>query len=207
MDHQKTDDRAEEDVAAEDSRRGDCDDDGQVSECGICNDIEELEPVRIAEAQARDLCKGLDQTHHQTGCDDGRKDRDENVADGLQHLLPDRLLRSSRCLDVILGASRDAGHRDELIKNLIDSAGTDDQLELSVGLEHTLDAVHFFQCRLVDFAVIRNNETKSGGAVRSAYDVFSAADIRSDLFRAFSVIQCHKKFPLKLFGTACETIG
>ena len=194
MDHQKTDDRAKEQVAAEDARRGDGDDNRQVCECGVCNSIKECEPVAAAEAQTRDLRESFDKTHHLTGSDDGGKDRDEDVTDGLESLPPDRSLRSRGSLDVILRAGRNAGDLDELVENLVDRAGADDQLELSVRLEHALDAVNFLERGLVDLAVIRDNKTKSGRAVRGGYYVRAAADIIGNLLSTFVIIQSHYSF-------------
>ena len=196
MDHQKTDNCAKENVAAEDSCSGDCDDDGQVSERGVRNSVEEREPVGITEAEAGDLRECFHETHHKTGGHDGGKDGDEDVADGLQRLSPQGLLRCSGCLDVVLGSCRDAGHGDELVKDLVDCARADDELQLSVGFEHALDAIDLFQGLLVDFAVVSDDQAKSCRAVSSAHDVCAAADIGSDLFRAFPVIQCHNNSPL-----------
>ena len=63
-DHQKTDDRAQEDVAAEYARRGNCYDNGQICESGISNGIEECEPVAVAESESGDLRERLYQTYH-----------------------------------------------------------------------------------------------------------------------------------------------
>ena len=191
VDHQKTDDRAQEQVAAEDSCCGNSDDDRQIRESSICDDVQELEPVAVAEAQAGDLRECLDETHHQTGCNDGGKDRNEDVTDGLQSLSPDRSLGRGGCLDVVLCAGCNAGDCDEFIKDFVDGTGADDQLELSVGLEHALDAVDFLESRLVYFPVISDNETQSCRAVRGGDHVCAAADIISDLLRTFVVIQCH----------------
>ena len=140
------------------------------------------------------LRESLDETHHKTGSNDGGKDRDENITDGLQSLSPDRCLCSCRRFDVILRAGRNTGDRDEFIKDLVDGAGADDQLELSVGLEHALDAIDFLQSLLVDFPVIRDNETQSCRAVRGGDHVCAASDIIGDLLRTFTVIQCHNGF-------------
>ena len=194
MDHQQAGDRTQEEVAAEDARRGDGDDDGQISKCRVGDSIQEGKPVAFAEAQSGDLGEGLDQTHHETGCDDGGQDRDEDVADGLEGLAPDRSLGRCRRLDVVLGAGGDAGDLNELVKDLVDGTCTDDQLELSVGLEHALDAIDFLECLFVDLAVIRDNKTKSGRAVRGGYYVRAAADIIGDLLRTFVIIQSHTGF-------------
>ena len=192
MDHQKTDDRAQEDVAAEYTRRGNCYDNGQICESGVSNSIEECEPVAAAESQSGDLGESLDQTHHKTGCYDSGQDRDEYVADCLKSLSPDGSLGCCRRLDVILRAGLYAGDLDELVEDLVDGTCTNDQLQLSIGLEHTLDAVYIVKSFFVDFAVISDNQTKSCGAVRCGYDVLAAADIISDFLGTLMIIQCHK---------------
>ena len=192
MDHQKTDDRAQEDVAAEYARRGNCYDNGQICESGISNGIEECEPVAVAESESGDLRERLDQTHHKTGGHDCRQDRNEYVTDCLQRLSPNGRLGCCRRLDVVLRAGLNTGDLDELVKDLVDSTCTNDQLQLSIGLEHTLDAVYIVKSLFVDFAVVCNDKTKSCGAVRCGYDVLAAADIISDLLGTLMIIQCHK---------------
>ena len=192
VDHQKTDDRAEEDVAAEYTCCRNCYDNGQICESGVSNCVEECEPVGCAKVESGDLSESLDETHHKTGSYDCGQDRNEYIADCLQSLLPDGLLSSSCCLNVILGACLYAGDRDELVENLVNCTGTNDQLQLSIGFEHTLDTLYIVKSFLVDLAVISDNETKSGCAVRCGYDVGAAADIISDLLGTLVIIQCHK---------------
>ena len=190
MDHEHTDDGAQEQVSAEDTGRGNGDECGQEGECGVRDGVQELEPCGTVEC-GDGFAEELDETHHKTGSDDGRKDRDEYVAEGLQHLLPDRHLGGGRCLYVFLGRRRRAGDGQEFIVHLVDGAGADDELELSVGLKQSLDTFHFFQLFGLDFVVVGNDQAKPGGAVCCGYDVLAAADEGRDLLRALSVVESH----------------
>ena len=131
MDHQKTDNRTEEDVSAEYAGCGDRYDTGQEYKCRVGDHIQESIPVAARKA-GKCLTESLDKTHHKTGCDDCRQDRNEYVTDRLQQSLPQRFLSGSRCLDIIFGGSRHAGDIEELIIDLIDGSRTDDQLKLTV---------------------------------------------------------------------------
>ena len=188
VDHHQTYDSAEEDVAAENSCRGDRDDNGQISKRGVRDHIQEREPVSITKAKAGDLRQSFDQTHHKTGCYDRGQDRYEYIADGLKETDVQRLLGGSCCLDLFLGSCGCAGDGKELVIDLVNGTGTDDQLQLAIGLEHTLNAVYVLECFLVDFSVISDNKTKSGSAVSSRYDIRAAADIIGNFLGAFSVI-------------------
>ena len=88
-----------------------------------------------------DLGHALEQTHHKTGCDDGGKNGNENVAQSLHHVEGERLLCGCCGLDVSLGGCGHAADVEEFIINLVDGAGSDDDLELTVGAENALDAV------------------------------------------------------------------
>ena len=165
MDHHQTDNGAEEDISAENSRRGDRNDNRQIRKCGVRSHIQECEPVGVAKAEARDLRQRFDQTHHKTGCNDRRQDRNEYVADGLEQTDVPGLLCSSCRLDVFLGSSGRACDCQELVIDLVDGAGANDQLQLSVGFEHALDAVDVLECFLVDLAVVSDDKAQSGSAV------------------------------------------
>ena len=195
VDHHDADDGAEENVAAEDAGGGDGDQNRQQSERGVRNQVQEGEPVALAEG-GPEFRDGFDNTHHQTGGHDGGQDGDEHVAGGLEDLLPQGHAGGCGGLDIGLRGGGGAGDGEELVIDLVDGAGADDELELSVGLKHALDAVHVLQRFLVDLAVIRDNEPQSGGAVRSADHVRSSAYVGGDLFSAFAIIKCHRNSPL-----------
>ena len=191
MDHEKTDNCAKENVSAENTRRRNSNDDRKESKRCIGYCIEEAEPVGTAESETRDLSQRFDKTHHKTGSNDSRKDRNENIADRFQKTDVPRLLRSCGCLCLFLGSGGYTCDIKELVIDFVDCTGSDDQLQLSIGLEHTLNAVDILKRFLVDFAVIGDNETKSGSAMRCRGYIRATADIISDLLRALSVIQCH----------------
>ena len=98
--------------------------------------------------------------------------------------------------DVGLRRGGRAGDGQELVVNLVDGAGADDQLELTVGFKHALHAVDVLQGGLVDLAVIGDNEPQSGGAMRGTDDIGASADIGGDLLSAFAIVQCHVFLPL-----------
>ena len=170
MNHEKTDNRAQEDIAAEYSRRGDGYDTGQEDEGCIGHHIQESVPVAGCKSRKR-LTEGLHQAHHETGSDDSRQDRDKYVADRLQQLLPERLFFRRGCFDVVLGRRRHAGDRQEFVIYFVDRTGADDELQLSVGFEHALDAVDVLEDLFIDLAVVRNDQAQPGRAVRGADDV------------------------------------
>ena len=83
VNHQETHDCAEEDVAAEHTRRRDCNNNRQIGKGRIRDHVEEGKPVGTRKAESRNLSKCLHQSHHKTRGDNGRQNRDENIADRL----------------------------------------------------------------------------------------------------------------------------
>ena len=197
MNHHQTDDGTEEKVAAENARRTDCDDDGQECESSVGDEVKESIPVGIREARDS-MAECLDNAHHQTGCDDGRKNRDEDVTDRLEHASPDRSLGCSGSLYIVLGCCCKTGDGKKFIVNLVDGAGSDDDLELAVRLERSLDAINVFNCLLINLAVICDDQSESCRAVCRTDEVFLAAEQRDQLFSALPVIECHDWLPLSL---------
>ena len=112
--------------------------------------------TRSRKENGPELRDGLDNTHHQAGGHDGGQDGDEHVAGGLENLFPQRHAGGRGGLDIGLGGRSRAGDGQELIVDLVDGAGADNELELSVGFKHALDAVNILQRFLVDLAVIRD---------------------------------------------------
>ena len=207
VNHHKTDDGTEENVAAEDAGGADGDQNGQEREGGIGDQIQEGEPVAGTKGgpEFRDC---FHNTHHQAGGHDGGQDGNEHVAGGLENLLPQGHTGGRGGLHVGLGRGAGASDSQKLVIDLVHGAGADDKLELSVGLKHALDAVHVLQRFLVDLAVICDNEPQSGGAVRSADDVRSAAYVGGDFFSAFAIIECHRcflLFPINPKNCGCPT--
>ena len=190
VDHNHADDCAQVDVAAEDAGSGGGDQHGQEDECGVGEHIQNGEPVAAAEA-GDGLGQSLDQAHHQTGSHDGRQDGNKDVAHCLDHPLEDGLLGSGGSLDLVLGGGGQAGHGQELLVDLVDGAGANDQLELTIALEDTLNAVDVLQGVQVDLAVVHGDQAQASRAVRGADQVLAAAKSLVDLFGAGCVIQCH----------------
>ena len=199
MNHHQTDNRAQENIAAEHACSGDRNKNGKKREGCIRNQIEEREPVAGAESRP-ELRDCLDDTHHQTGRHDGRKDRNKYVAGRLQNLLPQRHLACRSCLGFILAGSGSSCHRKEFIIYLVNGTCTNDQLELSVGFEHTLDTVNILKGCLIDLSVVRNNEPQTCCAVRRADYIRSAAYIGRDLLSTFTIVQCHSFYSPSING-------
>ena len=209
MDHEEADDGAQEDVAAEDPGRGDGHQNGQADEGGVGDHVQELIPggafkgpnefacegVGVADG----LAEGLHETHHQAGGHDGGEDGDEDVAGGLQDLLPPGHLGGGGLLELRLGGGGQAGDGQEFVIDLVDGAGADDQLELTVGFEHALDAVNLLQSGLVQLAVVSNDQAEAGGTVGRADDIILAAEVGKDLFRALAIVECHDILSFSLF--------
>ena len=193
MDHHQTDDAAEEQVAAEDARRGNGNENRQEGKCGVGRHVEEGVPVGSSKCRNR-FTKGLDETHHKTGRNDGRQDGDEDVARGLEEPLPQRGAGSGGLLNILLRSGGGAGDGQELVIHFVDGTGTNDELELSVGLEHTLHAINFFKSSFVDLRVVRDDQAEPGRAVCSTDDVGAATNVFRDFLCTFSVIQCHTCF-------------
>ena len=102
MHHHDTDDAAQEDVPAEDPRRGNRDQHRQQREGGVGHHIQEAEPSAVREGGNR-LGQRFHKAHHQTGGHDGGQDRNKHIAGRLQDFLPQGHLGSRGFLDVILG--------------------------------------------------------------------------------------------------------
>ena len=97
--------------------------------------------------------------------------------------------------DIVLGRRRHAGDVQKLLIHLVDRSGADDQLQLSVRLEHTFDAFHIVEVVLVDLAVVLDHQPESCRAVRGLCDILTPTDVVDDFLRALPVIQCHKSNP------------
>ena len=138
------------------------------------------------------LAEGFNETHHQAGGHDGGQDGNEDIAGGLEDFLPPGHLGSGSRLDIRLGGGGQPGDGKEFVIHLVDGSCADDQLELTVGFKHALDAFHVLERLGVDLAVVGNDQTQTGGTVGRADDVILAAEIGKDLFRAFTIVKCHK---------------
>ena len=113
--------------------------------------------------------------------------------------------QEANALEVNLGAADELARQLRLrdmggiiVVDFIDSSGPDDQLQLSVGFEHALDAVHIVKVGLVDLAVVLDDQTEAGRTVRGLGHIFASADMIDDLLCAFTVIECHNCSPFSL---------
>ena len=191
IDHAQADDRAEENIAAEHACRRDCHYDRQICKGSRGNQIQEPVPVCRGKIRNR-LAQRLDESHHQTRCHDCRKNRDEHVAERLNHPVPDRFLCRRGRLDLVLGRLGHAGDLQKLVIYLVDSSCSNDDLQLSVGLEDALDAVDILQFCLVHLAVVHRDQTETRRAVRGTDNILSSADDVTDFLGTLVIIQCHR---------------
>ncbi len=138
------------------------------------------------------MAECFDQAHHQTSSDDGRQNRNEDITKCLDQTFPPRHVGSRRCFDILFGTSSDTGHGNKLVIDFIDRTSTDDDLQLSIGIEDTLYTLCVLNCLDIYLAVVDNCQTQSRCAVCSTGDVVFSTQMGIDLFRTLSVIQCHK---------------
>ena len=191
IDHAQADHRAEENIAAEHACRRDCHYDRQICKGSRGNQIQE--PVPVCRGKIRNsLAQRLDESHHQARRHDCRQDRDEHVTKRLDHPVPDRLLCRRGRLDLILGRLGHAGDLQKLVIYLVDGSCSDDDLQLSVGLEDALDAVDILQFCLVHLAVVHRDQTETRRAVRGTDNILSSADDVTDFLGTLVIIQCHR---------------
>ena len=173
IDHGQTHNAAQEQIAAEHPGGADGHQHRQIGKSGGRNHVQETVPVRPGEG-GNHLAQSLHQTHHQACGHNGGKNGYEYVAQSLDHSLGQGLLGSSGGLDLLLGGGGHTGDGEKLVINLVDGAGADDQLELTVGVEYTLDSLRVLQCRHVNLAVVCDYQPEPGRTVCCADDIFPA---------------------------------
>ena len=90
-------------------------------------------------------------------------------------LEPVALLGALR-LGLVLAHGGSAGLGDKRIVDLVDRAGAEDDLKLSLGFKDALDAGDVLQGSLVHLLVVRDDQPEPCGTVGRGDDVFLAAD-------------------------------
>ena len=198
MDHDHTDNCAQENISAKYPCRRYCDKDRQECKCRVCKKIQDAVPVTSCKCR-HSLAKCLHKSHHQTGCHDCRKDRNKHISQCLDHPFKYRLLRCSRSLHFFLGSGCHSADLKELLINFIDCSCSDDKLKLSVIAENALHSIDILQLLHVDLTVVHSYQTEPGSTVCCADQIGPAAQCLIDFFRTYCIIQSHFFFLPFLF--------
>ena len=114
--------------------------------------------------------------HQHTATDQHRDERHEDVSNGLDEAGDNVALLGGNFLELVLGCLGCASS-DEMLVNLVDVAGADDNLELASVKEAALEVFVVVDCRLVDLVLVLQDEAKAGCAVCGCNDVAGATDV------------------------------
>ena len=192
-------------VTAEALRSGEADEHGQEREGRRGDEVDErvvvghrrvhLDDGLLAEEALgrQDRVEG----HKETTGDQCREDRDEDVRDHLDEAGEDVATGLRFFLGLVLGDLTHAMVRDHVGVDLVDVAGTDDDLEHAAGGECTLQIFVVIEGLLVDLGLVRDHQAETGCAVRCCADVGCAADCFDDLSCHLGVIHCRPHSFLK----------
>lgn len=121
--------------------------------------------------------EGAHDSQQQARSHDGGDDGDKDVAEYLNGAHKDVLLLRRGLLDLGLGGSLDATKRDELLVDLVDSAGAKNNLKLALSLKDALGAVDVLDGPLVNLGVIGDHQAKTRSAMRGRNNVVGATDV------------------------------
>ena len=203
--HGRADRGAEVDVAAETLSGGEADEDRQRGEGRGGDHVDKGRVVRDARVHlgqrllteqslgGHDVVDG----HHQTAGDQRREDRDEDVRDHLDEAREQVSALFGFFLGLVLGDLTHAMVRNHVGVDLVNIAGTDDDLEHAAGGECALQIFVVIEGLLVDLGLVRDHQAETGCAVRCCADVGCAADCFDDLSCHLGVIHCRPHSFLK----------
>lgn len=198
VNHQHADDRPEIGISAEGLRGAVRDQDGQEHIRSVGEEIGEhidgAGGVDVQKAVVDHEVQGLHDAHQEAGGHNGGDDGDEDIPQAFDGPLEEGLLCGGGGLHLFLGGGRQTGDFQELVVDLVDGAGAQNQLELSVGAENALYTVHILQGLHVDLSVVHRHQPQPGGAVGRADQVLPPAEEAENLPGAFCVIHCHSRF-------------
>ena len=180
VEHNHADDRTQEGIAAKDLGRGEGDENGQEGVGHVGKQIGKHKQ-RAAGVQSQESVVGhelqrLHDAHQEAGSHNGGDDGHKDVAQGLNGTLEPIALLGSLSLCLVLAHRSGAGQRNELCVHLIYRTSAQNDLELALCLEHALHAVGVLQGLLVHLFIVCNHQTKPGGTVGCADDIFRAAN-------------------------------
>ena len=204
-DHGRADRGAEVDVATETLGRGEANEDRQRGEGRGGDHVDQGSVIRDRRVHggqrllAEQTLSGHDVVdgHHQTAGDQRREDRDEDVGDHLDEAREEVAALFGFFLGLILGDLAHAVVCDHLGVDLVNIAGTDDDLEHAAGGECALQIFVVIEGLLVDLGLVRDHQAETGCAVCCCADVGCAADCFDDLSCHLGVIHCRPHSFLK----------
>ena len=175
MNHNHTDDRSQELVSSEYLRRADGDQDRQECKRRVAEQMEDHIGSGLCHL-GPDIAEALQKPHQKTAGHNCRYDRHKNISQRLDRAFEDILFRVGRLFYLFFRRTFNARDFDELVVNLIDRTGSQDNLHLTGSEKDPLYAVDLFHLFLVAFVVVANHQTKSGRAVRGGNQVRLPSD-------------------------------
>lgn len=196
MNHDDTDEDAQDRVTAKTLDRAVHNQDRQVVERGgdngkeACEVLEELAVIGEAALHAKEAV-GNDQrlkADDDSSADEGGNDGDKDVREYLEDREELALLVRLGALDLGSTDLLNARQSHKLIVDLIDGTGTEDDHELAAVVQHALDAIDVFELGLVVLARILEHQTQTRNAMRGTLDVLQTADVIDDLLRHYFVV-------------------
>ena len=200
VNHNHTDNRAQIRVGPECLCRGKGDQDLQECICRVAEQIGEYidrtAGIHGNKSVIDHEIQRVHNSHQETAGNDRRDNGHENISQQFDGPHKYILLLSRRLLGLCLGAGCNACNGYKLVKHLVYSSGAQNNLELAGGLEHAFYPFHIFQRFFVCFAVVGNNKTKPGCAVRCRDNVFASAHKIQNLPGCLLVIHPHSPSPI-----------
>ena len=187
MNHNHTDDGAQEKVASKSPGGTDGDQNGQEYESRVAEQMDDRIGSGFRHGRPY-IGQTFQQSHKKSAGDDGRNNGNKNITQRLDGTLKRILLFGCRLLHFVFAGLADAGQFDELVVNLIDRAGTEDDLKLSCRFKHSFYSFDILQGFFAALFVVCDHQAQSGGTVCGGNNIFPAADMVADFSRCFSII-------------------
>ena len=198
MDHHHANYRAQKGISTEHLSRAERNQNRQEGIGGIGKEVgkrkERARGVQVQEAIIYHKVQGFHNSHQKTAGHNRWNNRYEDVAQGLDGPLKERLLLGGGCLGLFLAHAAHAGNCQEFIVHLIYGSGSEDNLKLPGSAEDALDAVDFLHRLHVALRVVRQNQTEAGRTVGCGDKIFPPAHFFIDLFCCLSVIHYFSPF-------------
>ena len=210
VDEDSAHDRAQVGVGSERLGRGEADEDLQEGERGVGDqvrdDVERAGGIDGKVAVGVHEGQGAHDAQQKTGCDDCRDDGDKDVAQQLDGAHEGVLTLRHGLLGLFLGGLFDVAELDEFVVDLVDGAGSVDNLQLAGCLEVAFGAFCVVDGLLVYLRVVGDDQAKARCAVGGGDYVVRSSHGVEDLLRGESVIECHmRSFPFESVRLQCGT--
>ena len=195
MNHNHADYRPQEHIAAKGFRRTGGNQNGQECESGIGKHMEDLISIRCRHSREQGA-ETFQQSHQQTGGNNCRNDRHENVAQRFDCLFERVHFLSCRRLDLFLGCGLYAGNGYKFVIHPVYNTGSENNLELSLGNEYAFDTLDLFDLFFFDVFLVLYDQTQTGRTVCAGDQIFLSADLLQHLYRSFMIIHTIISFEL-----------